>query len=39
MFCDGSLRTMSFAIDPAVHRRLADRRDGEVINDAQLRLD
>jgi prepilin-type N-terminal cleavage/methylation domain-containing protein len=36
MFCDGSVRMLSFAIDLDVHARLANRRDGEAIDDAFL---
>jgi len=32
-FCDGSVRTISFAIDPAVHRSLGNRQDGMVFGD------
>jgi hypothetical protein len=34
--CDGSVRTISYAIDAATHRRLGDRRDGEVVDVSQL---
>jgi prepilin-type processing-associated H-X9-DG protein len=36
-FCDGSLRAVSFDIDPEVHRRLGNRRDGKTIDDRALR--
>jgi len=31
-FCDGSVRAMSYSIDPAVHSLLGSRSDGEVID-------
>lgn len=31
-FCDGSVRTMRYSLDANVHRRLANRRDGEPID-------
>ncbi len=31
-FCDGSVHTMSFTIAPEAHRRLGNRKDGEVID-------
>ncbi len=34
--CDGSVRSTSFSIDAAVHRRLGDRADGEAIDASQL---
>ena len=36
VLCDGSVHMMSYSIDPNVHRRLGDRRDGEVIDASQL---
>ena len=35
VFCDGSVRGISFGIDGAVHRRLGNRQDGQVIDDSQ----
>ena len=35
VLCDGSVRAINFAIDQEVHRRLANRRDGLPIDDAQ----
>jgi prepilin-type processing-associated H-X9-DG protein len=32
VFCDGSVHTISYHIDPEVHRRLGNRRDGLQIN-------
>lgn len=37
-FCDGSARTISYEIDSEVHRRLGNRQDGEVIDDALIGL-
>lgn len=34
IMCDGSAREISFSIDPVVHRRLGNRMDGELIDDA-----
>jgi prepilin-type N-terminal cleavage/methylation domain-containing protein len=36
IMCDGSVRTLSFDIDLDVHSRLANRADGEIIDDADL---
>ena len=35
-FCDGSVRGISYTIDPQLHAYLGNRRDGEVIDDSQL---
>jgi prepilin-type N-terminal cleavage/methylation domain-containing protein/prepilin-type processing-associated H-X9-DG protein len=35
-FCDGSVRRVSYDIDPETHRRLANRRDGLFIDAGQL---
>ncbi len=32
VFCDGSVHTISYEIDPAIHRQLANRRDGEKVD-------
>ena len=31
-FCEGSVRGISFSIDPDTHRRLGNRKDGQVID-------
>jgi prepilin-type N-terminal cleavage/methylation domain-containing protein/prepilin-type processing-associated H-X9-DG protein len=36
-FCDGSVRTISFSIDVAVHRSLGNRADGKVFDDSEIR--
>jgi len=35
VLCDGSVRTISYDIEPVVHARLGNRADGEVIDDTQ----
>lgn len=35
-FCDGGVRFMSFDIDPAIHRHLANRADGQMIDESKL---
>jgi hypothetical protein len=37
MFCDGSVRTLAFRIDLDVHARLANRADGQIVDDAETR--
>ncbi len=37
VFCDGSVRAIGYAIDAEIHRRLGNRQDQEVIDDALLR--
>lgn len=32
-FCDGSVRTISYTIDPRIHRLLGARQDGEPVSD------
>ena len=36
VFCDGSVRPVSFEIDPEVHRRLGNRKDGQSVDPSQL---
>ena len=35
-FCDGSVRSMSYAIDLDVHRYLGNRKDGQVVDQSQF---
>ena len=36
VFCDGSVRNISYGIDPIVHTRLADRNDGQAVDATQF---
>lgn len=36
IMCDGSLRSISYRIDPEVHRRLGNRRDHMIVDDSTL---
>jgi prepilin-type N-terminal cleavage/methylation domain-containing protein len=36
MFCDGSVHSVNYSIDPETHRRLANRADGQVIDGSKL---
>jgi len=36
VFCDGAVRAISFTIDPTVHQRLSNRKDGQVIDESQF---
>jgi len=36
VFCDGSVRMISYQIDPEVHRRLGNRADGQPIGEGQF---
>ncbi|MEX2119597.1 MAG: DUF1559 domain-containing protein [Pirellulales bacterium] len=39
VFCDGRVVDISYFIDPEIHRRLGNRKDGELIDDRALHLD
>ena len=32
LFCDGSVQSVSYTIDPMVHRYLGNRKDGKLID-------
>lgn len=36
VFCDGSVRMINYAIDPEIHRRLGNRQDQQIIDEAKL---
>jgi type II secretory pathway pseudopilin PulG len=36
VFCDGSVRAISYSIDPVMHGRLANRHDGNVVDTSEL---
>jgi prepilin-type processing-associated H-X9-DG protein len=36
VFCDGSVKTISYSIDFVTHSRLANRKDGQVVDGSKL---
>jgi prepilin-type processing-associated H-X9-DG protein len=36
VFCDGSVRMMTYNLDPETHRRLSNRKDGLVIDQSKF---
>ena len=36
VFCDGSVRTISYGVSETVHQHLGNRKDGEVIDAGKL---
>ncbi len=36
VFCDGSVRSISYAVDLTIYRRLGNRKDGEPIDASRL---
>ncbi|MGI6414295.1 MAG: DUF1559 domain-containing protein [Thermoguttaceae bacterium] len=36
VFCDGSVRSVSYTIDPEIHRRLGNRSDGQPVDSSRF---
>jgi prepilin-type processing-associated H-X9-DG protein len=36
VFCDGSVHSISFTVDSVVYQRLANRKDGQVVDESQF---